>query len=121
MLVRLPFIFRNRPLEIQPLIRLHVMHMLAHRPIRIPLHQQIHIPPRILVARRRIRPNDRLLHARPLILRQQRRRDLQPGDIIFIRQREPEFLRVVVDFLDGLELQVDEALVAAGEGCGLGG
>ena len=121
MLVGLPRILRYRPLEIQSLIRLHIMQMLAHRPIRIPLDHQINVALRILIADRRVWPYDRFLHLRPLVFRNQRGRDLQARDIILVRQREAEFLRVVVELLDGLELQVDEALVATGERGGLGG
>lgn len=116
MLIRLPRILRNGSLEIQPLIRLHSMQMLAHGAIRIPLHHQIDEPLRILITRRRIRSDDRLIHLRALVFRQQSRRDGEPRDVIAVREREAEFFRIVVDFLDGFELEVDETLVAALEG-----
>ena len=116
MLVRLPRILGNRPLERQPLIRLHVMQMLAHRPIRIPLDQKINISLCILIARRRVRSDDWFFHFRTLVLRKQCRRDGEARDVIAVGEREAEFLRVVVDFLDGFEFQVDEALISAAEG-----
>lgn len=116
MLVRLPRILRNRPLEIQPLIRLHAVHVLAHDPILIPLDHEINVALGVLVANRRIRPDDRLLHLGPLVPRQQRRCDRQARDGIAVGQREAEFLRVVVQLLDGLEFQADEALIPAQEG-----
>ena len=116
MLVRLPRILGDRALEIQPLIRLHAVQMLAHGPILIPLDHEINVALRVLVADGRVWPDDRLLHLGPLVPRQQRRRDRQARDGLAVREREAELLRVVVQLLDGFELQVDEALVAAREG-----
>ena len=116
MLVRLPRILGNGPLEIQPLIRLHLMHVLAHGTVWIPLDHEIDIPLCILVADGRIRPYDRLVHLRALVLCQQRRGDGEARDVIAVGEREAEFLGVVVEFLDGFELEVDEALVSAREG-----
>lgn len=115
-LVRLPRILGDRPLEIQPLIWLHAVQVLAHGPILIPLDQEIDISLCILVADRRVRPDDRLLHLSALVPRQQRRRDRQARDGLAVGQREAEFLGIVVDFLDRLELEPDEALITAREG-----
>ena len=116
MLVRLPRILGDRSLEFQPLIGLHVMQMLAHGTVRIPLDHEIEIALCILVADGRIRPYDRLLHLRALVLCQQRRGDGEARDVVAVGEREAEFLRVVVEFLDGFELEVDEPLVPAREG-----
>ena len=92
------------------------MQMLAHRPIRISLHHQINIPLGVLIARRRIRPDDRLVHFRTLILSQEGRGDGKARDVIAVGKGEAKFFRVVVDLFYGFELQVDEALVSASEG-----
>ena len=118
-LVRLPWILGDRALEIEPLIRLHGMQVLTHRPVGIPLDHQIDIPLRILVARRRVRPDNGLLHLGALVLGEEGRRDREARHVIAVGEGEAEFLRVVVDLLDGLEFQADEALLAAAEG-GLG-
>lgn len=116
MLIRLPRIFRDGPLELQPLLGLHIMQVLAHRSIGIPLNHKVNIPFRVLIARRRIRPDDRLVHLGALILSQERRRNRKARDVIAVWEGEAEFFRVVVDLLDGFELQVDETLVSASEG-----
>ena len=116
MFIRRPDVLRHRPLKTQPLVDFHIMHVLAHRSPRVLLNNQLHIPLLILIVRRRIRTYNRLLHPRTHILRNQRRRHHQPGNIIRIGKREPEFLRVMVDRLDGLELQVEKTLFATGEG-----
>ena len=87
------------------------MHVLAHGTVGIPLNQEIDIPFCILVADGRIRSYDRLLHLRALVLGQQGRGDGEARDVIAVGEGEAEFLGVVVDFLDGFELEVDEALV----------
>lgn len=75
------------------------------------------MPLGILIARGRIWSYDRLVHVRPLILRQQRAGNRQTRDIVLVGQGEAEFLRVGADLLDAFELQVNEALTAACEGC----
>lgn len=115
-LVRLPRILGDGPLEIQPLLRLHAVQVLAHGPIVIALDHEINVPLGVLVADGGVRPDDRLLHLGPLVPRQQRRRDRQARDGLAVREREAELLGVVVQLLDGLELEPDEALVAAREG-----
>lgn len=42
---------------------------------------------------------------------------MQPRDIIFLWQRKPEFLRIVIEFLHALKFQVDEALIPSLESC----
>jgi len=115
MLIRTPWVLGNRPLEIQPLVRLHAMQMLAHWSIRVLLNHEIQIPFFILIARRSVWPDDRLLHLRALVFGEQGRRDLQTGDGIFVWEGEAEFLGVVVDFLYGIQLEGDETLIAACE------
>jgi len=119
-LIRRPRVFGYRALEIQPLSGLHVVQMLAHRPVRVPLDHEIYISLLILIARRRVWSYNRLLHLGPLVLRQQRRGDLQPGHIVGIRQCEAELFRVVVYLLHRVEFQVYETLGAACKCGGLG-
>lgn len=68
-----------------------------------------------LIGHRRVRPDCWLFIAHLLDLRDQRAGDAQPADRILILELEAELLRVVVDILHLLELQWDEALVAASE------
>ena len=104
MLVRFPRIFRYWSLKVQPLPGVHVVQMLAHWPIGITLHDQINITLLVLVANGRVWPYNRLLHLWTLILRQERRRNLQSGYIITVWKSEAELLRVVVDVFNGFKL-----------------
>ena len=103
-LVRLPWIFRYWSLEFQPLPWIHIVQMLAHWPIGIPLHDQINVTLLVLVANGRVWPYNRLLHLRTLVLRQERRGNLQSGYIISVWKSKAKLLRVVVDVFDGFKL-----------------
>lgn len=103
-LVRLPWVFRYWSLKVQPLSGSHVVQMLAHGPVRIPLYDQINVTFLVLVANRRVWPYDWFLHLRTFILGQKRRRNLQSGDIIFVWKSKAELLGVVVDVFNGFKL-----------------
>lgn len=68
------------------------------------------------IAHRRIRADGRLLGIRCFVLGQDGAGNVQAGDHVVLGQLEAEALGVVVDDLDVLKLQRDEALVAAGQG-----
>ena len=104
MLVRFPRVFRYWSLKVQPLPWVHIVHMLTHRPIGIPLHDQINVPLLVLVANGRVWPYNRLLHLWTLILRQERRRNLQSGYIIAVWKSKAELLRVMVDVFNRFKL-----------------
>lgn len=69
-----------------------------------------------LVRDRCVRPQDSLLGALVLELRQQCAGNLHSGDHVVLGQLEPELLGVVVHHLDVIQLQRHEALVAARQG-----
>lgn len=96
------------------------MQVFAHGSVGISLDHQIYIPLLILIARRGVRSYHRFFHLRPLVLRQQRRGDLQSGDIVGIWKRETELFRVVIDLFYRFELEVYESLIAASECSSLG-
>lgn len=70
---------------------------------------------RTLVTDRCIWPNSRFLHFRTFILRQNRRSNLQAADLVGLRQCKAELLRIMIDVLNRLKLQRDEALVTTCE------
>ena len=80
------------------------MQMLAHGPVGIPLHHQIDVTFLVLVANGRVWPDNRFFQIRAFVLRQKRRRNLQPGYIIFVGESKSELLRIVVDVFDGFKL-----------------
>lgn len=56
------------------------------------------------------------MHLRALVLGDKCRGNGQARDIVLLRKSEAELLGVVVDLLNVLQLQANEALVAASEG-----
>lgn len=69
-----------------------------------------------LVANRRVRSQHRLLGALGLELGQDGTRNVQAGNHVVLGQFEAEALGVVVDVVDFLELEANEALLPAGKG-----
>lgn len=63
------------------------------------------------IARGRVWPDNRLLHLRALVLRDQSASDIETADIVWVLESEAKLLGVVVDVLHAVQCEADEALV----------
>lgn len=137
-LVGLPLVLGDRPLERERLAHVQFVDVRRHRAPGVLLHQQVQVAGLVLVAHGRVRPDGRLSVSFALELGQQGRCStisitiyiyISPGfvspglrtgnvkarDALAVRQLEPKLLNVMADLLNRRKLQVDPSLITTGK------
>jgi len=99
-LVRRPRVFRKGTFDIEPLTRNHVVQMARHGPIGVFLDDEVEVALLVCVADGRVRADCGLLLLGSFVLRQNRRSNMQPTDLVCLWQLKPQLLDIVVHNLN---------------------